>query len=77
MNKLNFEMIKFELAILICVNSVLCLDMQCKCFMGLFPEISRAWITIDNQLFLWNLEDGYFNFFDFILNLLIGYLKKE
>eukprot|EP01113_Clastostelium_recurvatum_P037057 TRINITY_DN5381_c0_g1_i1.p1 TRINITY_DN5381_c0_g1~~TRINITY_DN5381_c0_g1_i1.p1 ORF type:complete len:1363 (+),score=368.70 TRINITY_DN5381_c0_g1_i1:65-4153(+) len=29
-----------------------------KSFMGLFPEIKRAWITIDNKLFLWNYEDG-------------------
>ena len=27
--------------------------------MGLFPEIGRAWLTIDNRLFLWNYEDGY------------------
>lgn len=26
--------------------------------MGLFPEINRAWITIDNRLFLWNYSDG-------------------
>jgi len=33
-------------------------SLQCKCFMGLFPEINRAWITIDHRLFLWNFEDG-------------------
>ena len=29
-----------------------------KCFMGLFPEINRAWITIDNRIFLWNYLNG-------------------
>ena len=32
--------------------------LECKCFMGLFPEIHRAWLTIDHRLFLWNYEDG-------------------
>jgi len=27
--------------------------------MGLFPEIERAWITVDHRLFLWDYEDGY------------------
>jgi len=27
---------------------------QCASFMGLLPEINRAWITVDNQLFLWD-----------------------
>ncbi|KAG0342823.1 hypothetical protein BG004_005583 [Podila humilis] len=31
---------------------------QCRCFMGLFPEINRVWITIDHRLFLWNYSDG-------------------
>ncbi|ORY42767.1 nucleoporin-domain-containing protein [Rhizoclosmatium globosum] len=30
--------------------------LQCRCFLGLFPEIHRAWITIDHQLFLWNFD---------------------
>ena len=33
-------------------------DMQCNCMMGLFPEISRAWLTIDSDIFVWNYEDG-------------------
>jgi hypothetical protein len=33
-------------------------DLEYKSFMGLFPEIQRAWLTIDNRLFLWNYEDG-------------------
>ncbi|KAG0320862.1 hypothetical protein BGZ99_004279 [Dissophora globulifera] len=32
--------------------------LECRCFMGLFPEIGRAWITIDHRLFLWNYADG-------------------
>ncbi|CAH1772348.1 unnamed protein product [Owenia fusiformis] len=32
--------------------------MQCNCRMGLFPEISRAWLTIDSDIFVWNYEDG-------------------
>ncbi|KAI8579508.1 hypothetical protein K450DRAFT_241319 [Umbelopsis ramanniana AG] len=34
-------------------------DMHCRSFMGLFPEIDRAWITFDHRLFLWNYVDGY------------------
>lgn len=26
--------------------------------MGIFPEISRCWITIDNKLILWNIKDS-------------------
>uniref|UniRef100_A0A8D0GNR6 Nucleoporin 155 n=1 Tax=Sphenodon punctatus TaxID=8508 RepID=A0A8D0GNR6_SPHPU len=25
---------------------------------GLFPDISRAWLTIDSDIFMWNYEDG-------------------
>ncbi|XP_010154801.1 PREDICTED: nuclear pore complex protein Nup155 isoform X1 [Eurypyga helias] len=32
--------------------------MQCNCMMGVFPEISRAWLTIDRDIFMWNYEDG-------------------
>ncbi|KAJ2812180.1 hypothetical protein H4S07_001573, partial [Coemansia furcata] len=31
--------------------------LECRCFMGLFPKIKRAWITVDHGLFLWNSED--------------------
>ncbi|XP_064833837.1 nuclear pore complex protein Nup155-like isoform X2 [Oncorhynchus masou masou] len=31
--------------------------MQCNCMMGVFPEICRAWLTIDNDI-MWNYEDG-------------------
>lgn len=33
--------------------------MQCNCMMGVFPAISRAWLTIDSDIFMWNYEDGY------------------
>ncbi|KAM9841021.1 nuclear pore complex protein Nup155 [Aulostomus maculatus] len=32
--------------------------MQCNCLMGVFPEICRAWLTVDNDIFMWNYEDG-------------------
>lgn len=25
--------------------------------MGIFPEIDRAWMTIDNKLFLWDFQE--------------------
>ncbi|XP_067677422.1 nuclear pore complex protein Nup155-like isoform X1 [Haliotis asinina] len=32
--------------------------MQCNCMMGLFPDIERAWLTIDSDIFVWKYEDG-------------------
>lgn len=32
--------------------------MQCNCMMGLFPEINRAWLTIDSDIYVWVYEDG-------------------
>ncbi|OON19937.1 hypothetical protein X801_04188 [Opisthorchis viverrini] len=32
--------------------------MQSNCLMGIFTLCSRAWVTIDNELFMWNYEDG-------------------
>ena len=32
--------------------------MQCNCAMGLFTRVSRAWLTIDSDIFVWNYEDG-------------------
>eukprot|EP00808_Paulinella_micropora_P007480 g81287.t1 len=31
---------------------------QSTSFSGLFPEINRAYITIDNKIFLWNYDEG-------------------
>merc|ERR1719193_196125 len=32
--------------------------MQCNCSMGIFPQVSRAWLTIDSDIYLWRYEDG-------------------
>ena len=29
---------------------------QTMCFCGLFPEIGRAWASVDNSLFLWRYD---------------------
>lgn len=31
---------------------------EIKSDMGIFPEINRCWITIDNKLILWNIKDS-------------------
>jgi nuclear pore complex protein Nup155 len=39
--------------------------LEYKCFMGLFPEIHRAWVTIDNKFFIWSYLNGTdFNEYD-------------
>uniref|UniRef100_T1ILK6 Nucleoporin Nup133/Nup155-like N-terminal domain-containing protein n=1 Tax=Strigamia maritima TaxID=126957 RepID=T1ILK6_STRMM len=39
--------------------------MQSNCMMGFFPEIGRAWLTIDSDLFVWTCNNAtdlaYFN----------------
>ncbi len=30
---------------------------QCNCMIGLFPEIDRAWLTIDSDIYVWRFED--------------------
>uniref|UniRef100_A0A914UNX2 Nucleoporin Nup133/Nup155-like N-terminal domain-containing protein n=1 Tax=Plectus sambesii TaxID=2011161 RepID=A0A914UNX2_9BILA len=46
--------------------------MQCNCAMGLFPEISRAWLTIDSDLFVWNYEtNGDLAYFDGLPNAIL------
>ncbi|XP_037068842.1 nuclear pore complex protein Nup155-like [Pollicipes pollicipes] len=32
--------------------------LQCNCMMGLFPELNRAWLTIDNDIYVWLFESG-------------------
>ncbi|XP_071953322.1 nuclear pore complex protein Nup155-like [Antedon mediterranea] len=32
--------------------------MKCNCGMGVFPTISRAWLSIDSDIYVWNYEDG-------------------
>ncbi|XP_061397239.1 nuclear pore complex protein Nup154 [Musca vetustissima] len=29
---------------------------KCHCMMGLFPEIGRAWLTIDSEIYIWTYE---------------------
>ncbi|XP_012285460.1 nuclear pore complex protein Nup155 [Orussus abietinus] len=31
--------------------------MQCHCMMGLFTDISKAWLTIDSDIYIWSLEN--------------------
>eukprot|EP00742_Colponemidia_sp_Colp-10_P009188 GILJ01010000.1.p1 GENE.GILJ01010000.1~~GILJ01010000.1.p1 ORF type:complete len:1364 (-),score=247.43 GILJ01010000.1:46-4137(-) len=33
-------------------------NMQFKCNTGIFSEMQRVWVTIDNMLFLWNYQDN-------------------
>ncbi|KAI9246692.1 Non-repetitive/WGA-negative nucleoporin C-terminal-domain-containing protein [Phascolomyces articulosus] len=33
-------------------------NLQCRCFMGILPEINRAWVTIDHRLCMWDYTDG-------------------
>ena len=33
-------------------------DVQVQSLAGLFPEISRAWMTMDSQLYVWDFLDG-------------------
>lgn len=32
--------------------------MQNYCEMGLFPEIGRAWVTVDSNIYLWAYDNG-------------------
>lgn len=32
--------------------SIFLLDIKCHCMMGLFPEIGRAWLTIDSDIYV-------------------------
>ncbi|TMW43760.1 hypothetical protein DOY81_011160 [Sarcophaga bullata] len=31
---------------------------KCHCMMGLFPEIGRAWLTIDSEIYIWTYEQS-------------------
>ncbi|XP_077397334.1 nuclear pore complex protein Nup155-like isoform X2 [Festucalex cinctus] len=47
--------------------------MQFNCMMGVFPEISRAWLTIDNNIFMWNYEDGGdVAYFDGLIEIIVA-----
>ncbi|CAK9002340.1 Nuclear pore complex protein Nup155 (155 kDa nucleoporin) (Nucleoporin Nup155) [Durusdinium trenchii] len=48
-------------------------QIECETFMGIFPEINRAWITIDNRLFLWNYyKDEDFYMYDGLDQLIVS-----
>ncbi|KAF1434426.1 hypothetical protein FQV22_0004963, partial [Spheniscus magellanicus] len=54
--------------------------MQCNCMMGVFSEISRAWLTIDSDIFMWNYEDrGDLAYFDGLSEtiLAVGLVKPK
>lgn len=35
-----------------------------RCFMGIFPEIERVWLTIDHRLYMWHYESEDFIHYD-------------
>lgn len=37
-----------------CISLIL--DIKCHCMMGLFPEIGRAWLTIDSDIYVSSLN---------------------
>ncbi|KAL9646182.1 hypothetical protein ABK040_008055 [Willaertia magna] len=47
--------------------------LEYKCFMGIFSEIHRAWVTIDNKFFMWSYLDGSeFNEYDELDQVIIS-----
>lgn len=34
-------------------------EKQLCCFCGVFPEIKRAWASVDNRFFLWRFDRKY------------------
>ncbi|RCI05673.1 hypothetical protein CU098_001235, partial [Rhizopus stolonifer] len=40
-------------------------SIQCRTFSGIFPEISRAWLTIDNTLYLWDYNNPMAEIFEY------------
>ena len=57
-------------------------QMQCNCLIGLFPEIERAWLTIDSDIYVWRFEDGrdlayYDGLADTILSVSLLKPKKD
>ncbi|KAG0227258.1 hypothetical protein BGW41_003866 [Actinomortierella wolfii] len=46
--------------------------MQCRCFMGVFPEINRVWITIDHRLFLWNYSESEYESYEELDQVIIN-----
>jgi hypothetical protein len=40
-------------------------QLEYHCFMGIFPEIRRAWMTIDHIFFLWDYTDPRGSFYQY------------
>lgn len=59
--------------------------MQCRCMMGIFPEINRAYLTIDSDIYIWDFETGHVLFSYFlrmqflvgILHILIDHISRQ
>lgn len=48
-------------------------NVESASFMGLLPEINRAWLTIDNKLFLWDLgETDQYTVYDGIDDIIVS-----
>uniref|UniRef100_A0A1B0CAK3 Uncharacterized protein n=2 Tax=Lutzomyia longipalpis TaxID=7200 RepID=A0A1B0CAK3_LUTLO len=46
---------------------------KCHCMMGLFPEIGRAWLTIDSDIYIWTYEnDRDVAYFDGLNHLIVS-----
>ncbi|XP_050089224.1 nuclear pore complex protein Nup154 [Anopheles aquasalis] len=46
---------------------------KCHCMMGLFPEIGRAWLTIDSDIYIWTYENARdVAYFDGLSQLIIS-----
>ncbi|KAG2215060.1 hypothetical protein INT45_006297, partial [Circinella minor] len=54
----EYDFVKENTTIIPSVLSDLIDQLQCRCFMGILPEIKRAWVTIDHRLCMWNYTDG-------------------
>lgn len=47
--------------------------MQQNCEMGLFPEIGRAWLTIDSNIYLWAYDNaGDVAYYDGLTEVILG-----
>lgn len=56
------------------------LDIKCNCRMGLFPEIGRAWLTIDSDIYIWTYENSRdVAYFDGLSHLIVsvGMIKPK
>ncbi|CAG9806092.1 unnamed protein product [Chironomus riparius] len=55
-------------------------NIKCHCRMGLFPEIGRAWLTIDSDIYIWTYEHARdVAYFDGLNHLIVsvGLIKPK